>query len=680
VKRLLLAAAVFFASSGVAHAAAPVRMFVRDVLPAPARSLAATQPRFNLVGLHWQGEGAPWFRTRNLRGRWSAWQEGDDDWGRVGVWRRSNAMWTGAADAIQVRTRGHVTRVREYLLWSPPVQVPERRLQLAGSPPIISRAGWQADEAIRREPPKYAPSLQFALVHHTVTANGYSCARSASIVRGIEVYHVRGNGWNDIGYNVLVDPCGQVFEGRYGGIERNVIGAHSQGFNTGSVGVALIGDYGRVVPPKAQQDALVKVLAWRLDVAHINPLAKVVYASGGNSKFRVGTPVSLRVISGHRDTYFTECPGDAFYSRLPAIASRVAKTGLPKLYTPVVAGTLGGPIRFTAKLSSSVPWSVTVVDAKGAVAATWSDFGTSVDWTWDSRTAVLGSAYTWTISAGPTARPAIGVIGSRLATLSLTNVRVSPAILDGNIIPTAEVSYTLSTAATVTGELVDVNGFVAATLFSDRQAAGAQSFAFAPYDVADGNYTIRLTARDGTTRQVQVSVPVVISQALLAYSADTKIVSPNGDGRRDAVTFRFLLAQPVEITLALSSTFSSFPLLLTQLTPGSQTFAFTGIAADGSPVPDGVYEARLTAGAATQSLPVTVDRLPPTISLVSLSPLRLRVTERVTVIATINGRVTRASVKPGILQLAKGVTVRTLRVVARDAAGNESLPLTYPKR
>src|SRR5213083_2249951 len=100
-----------------------------------------------------------------------------------------------------------------------------------------------ANEAIRRAPPSYAPSVQFAVVHHTAGTNSYTASQSAAIVRGIEVYHVQGNGWNDIGYNFLVDKYGQVFEGRYGGVDKNVIGAHAEGFNTGSVGVALIGNY-----------------------------------------------------------------------------------------------------------------------------------------------------------------------------------------------------------------------------------------------------------------------------------------------------------------------------------------------------------------------------------------------------------------------------------------------------
>ena len=101
----------------------------------------------------------------------------------------------------------------------------------------------------------------------------------------------------------------------------------------------------------------------------------------------------LRVVSGHRDTYLTECPGDALYRLLPALAKRVASSGGPKIYTPVVSGEVGGPVRFTAKLSGSAPWTVTVTDVTGAEVASWSDVGATVDWTWDSQLAVPRVAY-----------------------------------------------------------------------------------------------------------------------------------------------------------------------------------------------------------------------------------------------------------------------------------------------
>src|SRR5439155_231153 len=119
---------------------------------------------------------------------------------------------------------------------------------------------WSADESIRRAPPQFAASVNNAIVHHTAGTNSYSKSQSAAIVRGIEVYHVKGNGWNDIGYNALVDKYGQVFEGRYGGMDKNVVGAHAEGFNTGSVGVALIGTYQSAAPTTAEKTALADLL------------------------------------------------------------------------------------------------------------------------------------------------------------------------------------------------------------------------------------------------------------------------------------------------------------------------------------------------------------------------------------------------------------------------------------
>jgi flagellar hook assembly protein FlgD len=686
VKRFLALIAVVLAFPGIARAG-DVTMVVRDVPlhdESPGRALASVTPRFNMVGLHWQGLGTPWYRTRSTSGRWGAWQPGDDDWGRIGVWRRGNPDWVGAANAIQIRNVGHVMRVREYLLWSPPVSVPARRLQIAGSPTIIPRSGWQADEEIRRAAPSYAPTLQFALVHHTVNANNDTCAQSASIVRGIEVYHVKGNGWNDIGYNLLVDKCGQVFEGRYGGVDKNVIGAHSQGFNTGSVGVALIGTYQTAAPATVERQALVNVLAWRLDVAHIDPLSFMNFSSGGNSKFPAGIPVNLRAISAHRDTYSTDCPGDALYKLIPSIAQQVAATGGPKLYAPVATGTLGGPVRFTGKLTASLPWTVTVRDAAAKVVAAGAGTGTAVDWTWDSKGITPGASYTWVISAGTDVRPATGTLGAKAIALALTKASASPARIDGTTATSTTVSYTLSAPANVTAELLNSLGTPVATLFADDKPAGAQSFVFTPTGVPDGNYTIRLTARDTTAHEATASVAVLVSRTLVGFAVDDPLVSPNGDGRFDTATFAISLAAAADVTLTLDAGTKRIPIFSGNLPQGDQELPWSGPAADGSNVPDGVYSATITIGAPplalSQSVPLTVDTTPPKLILVSLYPLRLKVDDRASVIAVVNGKTLKTSAKPGVFRLAFRGTIHKLKVVVRDRAGNESKPVNYPHR
>src|SRR5690606_21938388 len=107
---------------------------------------------------------------------------------------------------------------------------------------VNTRASWGARGA--KEPPSIASSgLKLAVVHHTASTNAYSASQVPSILRSMQAFHMDGNGWNDIGYNFLVDRFGNVWEGRGGGVDKAVIGAHAGGFNTGSVGVSVIGNF-----------------------------------------------------------------------------------------------------------------------------------------------------------------------------------------------------------------------------------------------------------------------------------------------------------------------------------------------------------------------------------------------------------------------------------------------------
>ena len=236
--------------------------------------------------------------------------------------------------------------------------MPLRRPAAAGAPPIVPRSAWNADESIRRAKPSYATALRYRRrPPHRRRQNGYTRAEAPAIVRGIQLYHVQANGWNDIGYNFLVDRFGTVYEGRYGGIERNVVGAHAQGFNTGSVGVAVLGTFEGAPPPPAAEErarGASRLAARPGSRRSADDTERRSRAATRASP--TGIPVFLRAVSGHRDTGLTACPGDALYARLNAIAGRVAEIGLPKLYEPRVTGTVGGVVRFRARLSAFMPW------------------------------------------------------------------------------------------------------------------------------------------------------------------------------------------------------------------------------------------------------------------------------------------------------------------------------------
>jgi hypothetical protein len=182
---------------------------------------------------------------------------------------------------------------------------------LTRRPRIITRAQWGADPTLMNCTPLMADFLDMGFVHHTAGSNSYTQAQADDVVRGIYAYHTNGRGWCDIAYNFLVDRFGNVFEGRSGGVTKDVIGAAQAGFNTGAFSVSVMGNFDQVRPPAPAVHALERLLAWRLDVGHVNPSAQTVMISGGGrtTRYPAGTKVRLRTISGHRDTGLTACPG-----------------------------------------------------------------------------------------------------------------------------------------------------------------------------------------------------------------------------------------------------------------------------------------------------------------------------------------------------------------------------------
>ncbi|HEU4448744.1 MAG TPA: FlgD immunoglobulin-like domain containing protein [Gaiellaceae bacterium] len=729
-RTLLLALALAAAAPGGALAG-EVRVVAREEPPAAGAGSARRAPVvFTMVGIHWRGAGDVRFRTARVRGAWSAWRAArpeDEDVpdpataeGRAaGAWKVGNPWWTGEARWIQYRTSGRVTRLKTFFLASAPTAADARRVERASAsdrlsaaapavepvrPGIVRRSGWGADESIVRAPPFFAERVRFAVVHHTAGSNSYSAGQSAAIVRGIQRYHVLSNGWNDIGYNFLVDKYGRIFEGRGGGLGRNVVGAHAEGFNTGSVGVAVLGTYGSSGISKAARRALRRLLAWRLDVAHADPLALLDVTSLGNPRFPAGRTIRLRTVSGHRDTGYTSCPGTALYGRLGRIARNAQRTGLPKLYDPAVTGAVGENVRFTARLSSARAWTVEVRDAAGAIVAQGAGDGAAVDWTWDATAAPVGS-YTYAIRAGDAVRAASGSVPSP-PPLAVTSFDAVPRALTPNGDESGErtrVSFRLSRRATVTIRVENRStGAVVRTLLaSGTRSAGRVSRSWDGRNgsdalVADGRYRIRVTAQSGS-EEVSRSLTVVVDRTLANASALPASVSPNGDGRSDVLRIGFELTRPATVEVDVRRSGKVLRTVLSgSLGAGVYTTVWDGRRANGKPAADGVVDARVraTTSLGTRSLrrAAVVDTTRPVVQVLELvnrdgvARLRLALSEPATLRVWFgrkrwdDGEHVVVSREAGTRTVRRRLRAHVVRVVAVDAARNRGAPVVFRAR
>ncbi|HYI75427.1 MAG TPA: N-acetylmuramoyl-L-alanine amidase [Gaiellaceae bacterium] len=638
------------------------------------------------------------FRTRSGAGRWSEWrkaapeaEDGPDARSleqRAKGWRLGNPWWVGRADRIQVKASGRVTRVRAHLVWSPETRIPLRVPAATVAPAIVPRSTWGADETIRRGPPSYADAVRFAVVHHTAGKNGYSRSEAPAIVRGIQLFHVKSNGWNDIGYNFLVDRFGTIYEGRFGGGDRDVIGAHAMGFNTGSVGIALLGNYEDASPSAAAQESIAKLVAWRLELDHVDPTAFVNFISGGSDRYASGIPVLLNGVSGHRDTGFTACPGDVLYGRLGTIAATARGLGGVKIFDPRPS-LAGSALRVRARLSQPQNWGVAIKGPAGKEVARGSGAGTAVDWTWDAAGFPTGS-YGWTISAG-TARPASGSFraGGGSVPLAIEALVAEPEAISPNGDGQADsttVTYRISAAANVTIELTDAIGGVIATLV-DRvwTNAGQHTVPLDGAALADGAYSLVVTARTASGASVQKLMALNVNRTLGLVTAAPLLFSPNGDGRRDRLTLSFALTAPADVRIRIerdgrwvaSPLVASYPI-------GTQRFVWDGMRAAGL-VRDGEYTAIVEAsnltGAISFGVPFASDSTVPRVRILRGAGLRVSVSEPAVLALVIDGQAVKREVRrAGVARIPWSGTPTRVRVVAWDAAGNRSGPAVRVSR
>lgn len=325
--------------------------FVTPPLTAPER--------FDLVGLAGERRAVE-LRARETGGEWSDWIETAN----------GDPVYFGGAEQVQLRTVGwrpagtlHYVNVSgttgaagsvlsdvRRAVNSAYVSAAELVVPAAGAAPprpaIVRRRSWDpSGSCTPRERPAYG-KVKAAAVHHTVTSGTYSEAEAPGIVLGICRYHRNAHGWNDIGYNTLVDSYGNVYEGRDGGLRKPVIAAHAQGFNSQSTGVAAIGTHTDTSITPAAREGFVSYLAWKLSKHGLRARGKTRMTSAGGSQNRypAGKRVRTKLIFGHEHVGLTTCPGEALDGQLRElrreVQARIDSSDQPPAPAPPGGGLL----------------------------------------------------------------------------------------------------------------------------------------------------------------------------------------------------------------------------------------------------------------------------------------------------------------------------------------------------
>ncbi|HVE64506.1 MAG TPA: peptidoglycan recognition protein [Mycobacteriales bacterium] len=433
-RRDLLRAAVLGGLVGPALSSFAAEPATRSTVLRRAAGAAAHQPDglvaalplgTRLVGVVWTtGAVAVDVRWRTAAG-WTPWAAVETDLGASaeagadsGARPGTEPMWPAlGADAVGIRLLGSGGGSPELLIVTDHPGTPSdvvggsERGATASSTgdhrlgPVLSRAQWGADESICKRP-TYQRRVDAVVVHHTVNANDYTEAESLAILRSIYAYHVRGRGYDDIAYNLLVDRFGRIFEGRAGGFRSHAIkGSHTGGFNDRTLGVAMIGNLDVAAPAAPMVDAVVRVGAWAADRWGLDPRATTILTSKGSSRYPSGQRVTVPRLLGHRDLSSTACCGRFAYPMLPDLRERVWRMLAPVITDVVVEGApvrSPEPLRIRARLTAAAAWTISVTSPYGVVVSYNEGRGTTPMLEWDGRVGglpALPGEYTWTATA-----------------------------------------------------------------------------------------------------------------------------------------------------------------------------------------------------------------------------------------------------------------------------------------
>jgi hypothetical protein len=491
--RLLLGTAFALVVGSALALAAPglsTRPFVPDVVefeldaPAVPAGVAAsggfvsppvhTPKRFNLVGLSWTSGGKPQIalRAREDGGDWTHWTPATGD-GRSGERLSTSApVWVGEADWVQYRMSRRVPDLELHFVNTTGTATAKDRLlnglrrvaheavvsvapawgASASEPRIHPRAEWGGDQCPTRGV-SYG-HVRAAVVHHTVTANDYTRDQVPATILAVCRFHRNTNGWNDIGYNFVVDRFGRIWEGRDGGIDEAVIGAHAQGYNSQTTGIANLGEFTSTPQSDAAISAMARLIAWKLTNHGVRTTGTVRMTSAGGSSARYPSGYTRRFqhILGHRDTGLTACPGDQLYFQLSDLRARVGErrpTGDKDVMTaelPEVADYSPDGVTFTGTLTDEFgsPIAGATVPLERLRRTGWKAVDEA---TTDSEGNFSGTArfkrskvLRWEFAGDDTYRPVRG---------------------DGALVTVApQITVDTSTTSAETGERVDVTGTI----------------------------------------------------------------------------------------------------------------------------------------------------------------------------------------------------------------------------
>jgi hypothetical protein len=304
-----------------------------------ATGSAASAPGFPIgyVGLSWSGahhDGQIRLRTTTGWGAWRPVRPGDsgDDGRQVAL------VPAGGAAEVELDPPPGAEDVQLVAINTtdgPPTRQATAAATRRYGGRFRGRASWGANGSWRVGPDgKQLWPIRFhnpraITVHHTVTAN--RDRNPAATVRAIYYFQTVTLGWGDIGYHLLIDRAGVVYEGRYSGPDgvpvfgggsrsaKPVIAGHVLNYNPGNIGIALLGDLTSTQPTRPARRALVRVLTSLARTTGLEPQGRTDYRNPVTGAAR-----RVHVISGHRDWQATQCPGNAFYPRLPGVRRAVA--------------------------------------------------------------------------------------------------------------------------------------------------------------------------------------------------------------------------------------------------------------------------------------------------------------------------------------------------------------------